>query len=100
MIHRSGSSARKRLPTSAATSRTRATTALSSVSAMVNNWAPSASIAPPITVDIMITLPLHKKGHLGVPQYGDERDAIHRGPHDGAPLGVHRRPVCAFATWP
>src|SRR5262245_47000961 len=53
MIQRSGLSARSRLPMSAATSRTFATTALSSVSGRVKNWGACGSIAPPITVDCM-----------------------------------------------
>src|SRR5215472_19195073 len=53
MIHRSGLSARSLLPMSAATSRTCATTALSSVSGMVKNWGACGSMAPPTTVDII-----------------------------------------------
>src|SRR5258707_2783851 len=56
MIHRSGSSARNLLPTSAATSRTWATSVLSSVSGMVKNCGAWGSMAPPITVDIMVVL--------------------------------------------
>src|SRR5215467_15342479 len=72
MIHRSGSSARSRLPMSAATSRTRATTALSSVSGMVKNWGAWGSIAPPITVDLMINLPFRKNCTPDVPRNGDK----------------------------
>src|SRR5258708_5489039 len=60
MIHRSGSSARSLLPTSAATSRTWATSALSSVSGMVKNCGAWGSMAPPITVDIMVVLLVRK----------------------------------------
>src|SRR5579863_9324583 len=56
MIHRSGSSASSLLPTSAATARTCATSALSSVSGMVKNCGACGSMAPPITVDIMANL--------------------------------------------
>jgi hypothetical protein len=49
-----GSSARRRRPISAATSRTRATTALSSVSGRVKNWGAWGSMAPPITDEIMV----------------------------------------------
>src|SRR6516165_12469869 len=56
MIQRSGSSARSFLPISAATSRTCSTTFLSSVSGMVKNWGAWGSMAPPITVDIMVFL--------------------------------------------
>src|SRR5579864_4384147 len=70
MIHRSGSSARSRLPTSAATSRTWATSALSSVSGMVKNCGAWGSMAPPITVDIMVVL----LGGKGIAQ-GEERQA-------------------------
>src|SRR5580692_3720564 len=56
MIQRSGLSARRRLPRSAATSRTWATSALSSVSGMVKNCGACGSMAPPITVDIMVVL--------------------------------------------
>src|SRR6202044_1903178 len=56
MIQRSGSSARSLLPTSAATSRTWATSALSSVSGMVKNCGAWGSMAPPITADIMVGL--------------------------------------------
>src|SRR5215471_7122601 len=65
MIHSSGISARKRLPMSAATSRTRAMTALSSVSGMVKNWGACGSMAPPITVEIMIVLLCRKQYRLG-----------------------------------
>src|SRR5438874_1093613 len=57
MIQRSGSSARKRLPMSAATSRTWATSFLSSVSGIVKNWGACGSMAPPITVDSMAVSP-------------------------------------------
>src|SRR5947209_13156613 len=57
MIQRSGSSTRRRLPISAATSRTCATSALSSVSGIVKNWGACGSMAPPITVDSMALLP-------------------------------------------
>src|ERR1700722_16850048 len=56
MIHRSGLSARSLSPTSAATSRTWATNALSSVSGIVKNCGAWGSMAPPITVDIMVDL--------------------------------------------
>src|SRR5262249_3664453 len=56
MIQRSGFSARSFLPMSAATSRTCATTFLSSVSGMVKNWGAWGSMAPPITVDIITLL--------------------------------------------
>jgi len=49
MIQRSGSSARKRLPISAAISRTCATSALSSVSGIVKNWGACGNMAPPTT---------------------------------------------------
>ena len=49
------------LPMSAATSRTCATTALSSVSGMVKNCGAWGSMAPPITVDIMVVPPLSEK---------------------------------------
>jgi hypothetical protein len=60
MIQRSGSSARSRLPMSAATSRTWATSALSSVSGMVKNCGACGSMAPPMTVDIMVGLLFRK----------------------------------------
>ena len=56
MIQRSGLSARSLFPTSAATCRTCSTVALSSVSGIVKNWGAWGSMAPPITVDVMITL--------------------------------------------
>src|SRR5215217_1147517 len=53
MIQRSGLSARNFRPISAATSRTRSTTFLSSVSGMVKNCGAWGSIAPPTTVEII-----------------------------------------------
>src|SRR3989442_15852487 len=61
MIQRSGSSARSFLPMSAATARTCSTLVLSSVSGIVKNWGAWGSIAPPITVDIMVVLPVGAK---------------------------------------
>src|SRR5712691_8586941 len=65
MIQRSGSSALSLLPRSAATSRTCATSFLSSVSGMVKNWGACGSIAPPITVDIMAFLLQISASYLG-----------------------------------
>src|SRR6516165_3187292 len=56
MIQRSGRSARSLLPTSAATARTCSTFFLSSVSGIVKNCGAWGSMAPPITVDIMVVL--------------------------------------------
>src|SRR6478735_11916188 len=53
MIQRSGLSARSRSPMSAATSRTRSTTFLSSVSGIVKNCGAWGSMAPPTTVEFM-----------------------------------------------
>src|SRR3954453_18713109 len=53
MIQRSGLSARSRSPISAATSRTRSTTFLSSVSGIVKNCGAWGSIAPPTMVEFM-----------------------------------------------
>ena len=54
MIQRSGFSAFSFAPMSAATARTRATVALSSVSGMVKNCGACGSSAPPTTVEIMV----------------------------------------------
>ena len=65
MIQRSGLSARSFLPMSAATSRTCSTFFLSSVSGMVKNCGACGSIAPPITVDIMVVLLPFRRGQAG-----------------------------------
>src|SRR6516162_11795719 len=71
MIQRLGLSARNRRPISAATSRTCATTVLSSVSGMVKNCGACGSMAPPITVDIMASLLCRKNIAGGKLQQGD-----------------------------
>src|ERR1700742_618210 len=53
MIHRSGSSALRLRPMSAATLRTCSTTRLSSVSGSVKNCGACGSMAPPTTVDFI-----------------------------------------------
>src|ERR1700731_444931 len=75
MIQRSGSSARSRSPISAATVRTRSTLVLSSVSGIVKNCGAWGSIAPPITLDIMVGSPCCRKD---MPQSAERQaDRLH-----------------------
>src|ERR1700749_2681802 len=64
MIHRSGFIARSLSPISRATARTRSTFALSSVSGMVKNCGAWGSIAPPITVEIIVSLLASARGRF------------------------------------
>src|SRR5882724_67595 len=97
MIQRSGSSMRRRLPMSAAISRTCATSFLSSVSGIVKNWGACGSMAPPITVDSMAVLPVganvssnranNKRGLLRFTG-ADEASTLEWNPASSIPQGV------------
>jgi hypothetical protein len=64
MIHRSGRSARNRVPISAAAALTRSTVLRSSVSGIVKNCGACGSIAPPITLDVITFVPIDRLSTL------------------------------------